>query len=786
MYQYALSVLDKFSKPMKAFDKLMSKGVDKVRKLYNANKKLPSSLSDLRAKLELLEDAKERAFSTAEIARYNQKIKETTRSIERLSSTTTRAEKLKNFGRKAFAQPGGEGLALAGGATALLSIREAAKTSDALGDVQRNTSFTRKELLGLEKQLNQIDTRTLASGLLNVAKVGGKIGVPKREMLDFVKVVDQANVGLGDEFNNNAGLVAEKLGVVKNLFKSTKVQTYGKALMSIGSAVNALGKQGKNSAPNLLDFTARVGQLGNLAPSLRQTLAMGAVLEEANISSEIASGGITNIITLLGQRPKKFAKVLELTNAQFKAMFDNNPGNLIGMIAARFNGVKNSALTKLLQGLGAGSQEALKVVNTLSGKTAEYQQRLKTASTQLKKATDLTKDYNIMNNTLAAKLDKAKKAGLGLLVALGRKLAPGVEWLTDKFRKGAKFITKNWALVKPILLGVGIALGAMVLKMLALNAAMFANPVGLVILGVSGLVAILVTAYQKFEPFRKLVKSTWQDLKIFARGVKGDFVTLVNDIREALGGGGAGGTLINFSTIFKLAGLAIRTAISRILFTFRGFTLFFTTLIRAGITKLRFFGKIFQAFFALIRGDVSGAKKHFLKAWKIVGDFFINTFKRIKAYFTDFFKGFIGRVQKALRFVGLLKKENDKALKVQKKVLNNPPDLPKKIIKKGGKSDSKKTPPTLPDFTNTTFKTPLLAGLLDKQGKAGGGVSAIGGKVDSVESSVKSKNVYINFKNFVEGGFHVNSTTIEEGVQKAQDAFMSMFAQVINSVNDDL
>jgi len=55
-----------------------------------------------------------------------------------------------------------------------------------------------------------------------------------------------------------------------------------------------------------------------------------------------------------------------------------------------------------------------------------------------------------------------------------------------------------------------------------------------------------------------------------------------------------------------------------------------------------------------------------------------------------------------------------------------------------------------------------------------------------VESSVKSKNVYINIKSFVEGGFHVNSTTIEEGVQKAQDAFMSMFAQVINNANDDL
>lgn len=74
MYQYALSILDKFSKPMKAFDKLMSSGVQKVRKLHGANKKLPSSLGQLRAKLELLEDAKERAFSVAEIARYNQKI----------------------------------------------------------------------------------------------------------------------------------------------------------------------------------------------------------------------------------------------------------------------------------------------------------------------------------------------------------------------------------------------------------------------------------------------------------------------------------------------------------------------------------------------------------------------------------------------------------------------------------------------------------------------------------------------------------------------------------------
>lgn len=777
----------------------------------NQIKKAATPVTKLKNELKEVTKTAKQAMSATNSVKVQKDVSGRLRDERGRFAAAPRSRKI--FSRENLQSNAGNNAALAGGALLGISVSEAAKLSDKIGDVRRNALMSKTEFAELKKELNGLDTRTSTANLLDIAKVGGKLGVPKKELAGFTRVVDMATVSLGDEFGGSASAVAEKLGVVKNLFAQTKNLDYGTAMAQIGSSVNALGKQGKNSAPNVLEFTSRIGQLGKLAPSVAQTMALGATLEEANISAEIASGGVTNLLTLAGQKPTQFASLLELTNKQFKDLLNNDPGNLILRLAQRFKGVKNDEVIKTLQGIGVGSQESIKTLLALSSKTDTYQARLKVANEQMKKATDLGVDYNIMNQTMAARLDKAKKAGIALMVTLGNKLSPALDFLTEKFKQAAKFIQNNWSSVKPVLFGVGVALALVAAKMVILNIAMAANPVGAIITGIALLSAGIYAAYQRFKPFRGVVNSTWQDLKNFADGIRQDFTPALNDIKNAFGG--AGNSAFGWGEIVGLVGLAVRGVINRLLIILKGFTTFFAVMIDGIIATAKFWCHAFAGIFALITGDVTGFKQYFNRAIGAVGDFFVRTFQKVKRFFGGFISGFVDRMGQALEIVGLVdSKQRELATKKtrdffgldeQKKKAKTP--QPGGLVK--ASAQNKKSPLAgtlnsfgfgIPETQNkikvakdkpgaSTPKSPgfknNLANLSFNQSKTKGkpGTSTLQNGLEQVSASgIKEKNYNIKFESFIKGGLNLNTTNVQGSVNDLEARFTGMFLRVINSI----
>lgn len=77
-----------------------------------------------------------------------------------------------------------------------------------------------------------------------------------------------------------------------------------------------------------------------------------------------------------------------------------------------------------------------------------------------------------------------------------------------------------------------------------LNAAMNANPIGLIILGITGLIALITVAWKKFGWFRGAVYAVWETIKGFAVAIK-DLV--IGRIKEMLSGiTGIGKALMHF------------------------------------------------------------------------------------------------------------------------------------------------------------------------------------------------------------------------------------------------
>lgn len=303
-------------------------------------------------------------------------------------------------------------------------LKMSAELSDQLANVQKTTGLTDKELGNLRGTLEGFDTRTSMADLLEIGTVAGRLGIAKDELEGFIKSADRAVVALGDDFSGGAEQVATQLGKLNNVFKDLNGVKVDVALTKIGSALNELGNAGANTAPSVANFAQRVGQLGVLAPTLSQTLGLGAALEELGLRADIASGGISNILSVAGENQAAFAKQMGLTTQAFRDMLDTNPNEIIKQFAQSFKGVKSSTVIPTLKALKVGSDESRKVVLALAGNLGLLERRQTLAAKAMKEGTSLTNEYNIKNNTLQASIDKLIKRLTILAQRIGDAVAP--------------------------------------------------------------------------------------------------------------------------------------------------------------------------------------------------------------------------------------------------------------------------------------------------------------------------------------------------------------------------
>ncbi len=424
------------------------------------------------------------------------------------------------------------------------SLKMAAEVSDAFGGIQKATGMTAVEVKTLNDEIGKIDTRTAQKSLLDIAQVGGQINVVKEEMLGFVESVDKAVVALGDEFSGGAEEVANKMGVLSKLFKETKDLEAGKAINDIGSAINELGAAGSATGPVVADFATRIGQLGNLAPQISETLGLGAAFQELGLTAEISAGGLTNILMTASKATKDFADHLGMTEDQFKNLINTNPNEVILQLAASFRGMPTDVVVKSLSDLGIKSQEATKVMTLLSDQTEIVREKQELAATAMREGTSLTNEFNVMNNTAAAMLEKQEKASDALKVQLGTFLLPvllGATTATIAFVKAIQAVPEFISENKEMFLALGAAViafnGHLIIATAtslaysaaekgrliwteaataaqwAMNVAMDANPIGAIIAAVALFVGGLVYAYQHSETFRGIIQGLWAALK---------------------------------------------------------------------------------------------------------------------------------------------------------------------------------------------------------------------------------------------------------------------------------
>ncbi|OUJ64901.1 phage tail tape measure protein, partial [Hymenobacter crusticola] len=188
--------------------------------------------------------------------------------------------------------------------------------SDQAADVRKTTGLTADEFDNLADSLKGLNTRTSLQGLLDIAKVGGQLGIAKGDILEFTKAIDVAVQALGDDFSGGAEEIATSLGKLNTVFGKELGPDVAKNLLNIGSAVNELGAAGAATAPFLTDVAQRVGAVAaQTKVGLNNVISYAAVLEETGFSAERSGTALNRLFSTISTKTDASFKIAKLADS---------------------------------------------------------------------------------------------------------------------------------------------------------------------------------------------------------------------------------------------------------------------------------------------------------------------------------------------------------------------------------------------------------------------------------------------------------------------------------------
>lgn len=305
---------------------------------------------------------------------------------------------------------------------------DVAKMDDVYSDVMKTTGLTRNEVLLLNEELKQIDTRTAREQLNELARDAGKLGITgTQNILDFVDAGNQINVALGEDLGEDAiKNVGKMVGVFENSTKQLQDVGLKEQMLAVGSAINELGASSTASEPYLVAFAGRLGGVSKQAGiAMGDILGFASALDQDMQAVEMSATALQTFIMKLMADPAKFAKLAGLEVKGFNKLLQTDTNEAIKQVLRAMNDKGGfQAMIPIFKDMGLDGARAVGVLSSMAGSIEKIDEAQRVANQAMWEGTSITDEYAIKNNNLAAQLDKAKKAFQEKALELGEKLNP--------------------------------------------------------------------------------------------------------------------------------------------------------------------------------------------------------------------------------------------------------------------------------------------------------------------------------------------------------------------------
>ena len=431
-----------------------------------------------------------------------------------------------------------------------------------MSGVTKYTGLAAQDVEELNEAFKKMDTRTPREKLNDLAADAGRLGITgKQDILDFVDAANQINLALGDDLGEDG---VKNIGKLTQLFSEGRAMGLKNGMLATASVINELAQSSSASEPYLLEFTARLASIGSTAKIAQSDLtAIAAVLDQGMVGVEKGATAMQNVLTAIYRRPAKMAKAAGLDVQKFTELVKTDANAaLLQFIGALKDARSLENIAPMLEEMKLSGSGVTQTLATLANGLDNLKTTQQQAALAFLEHTSATKEAEAANGTVQAQLEKAQKAYKDLAVELGGHLEPVVKhmvsstglmakallysirfaiehkrtlialaavlaayrvglmisvawenrfWIAKIKNIAADKLSAAWTSIvttakaawSAIVLVATGRLNAATIAQWRLNAAMAANPIGLVIAGIVALISVIWSLSQRMEDATK-------------------------------------------------------------------------------------------------------------------------------------------------------------------------------------------------------------------------------------------------------------------------------------------
>lgn len=382
-----------------------------------------------------------------------------------------------------------------------------------------------------------------AQDLAQIVAAGGQSGIAREDLTGFA----ESAAKMGVAFDISAGQAGDMMAKWRTAFKMNQTE-----VVDLADKINYLGNTTAASAPLISDVVTRIGPLGEVGGvAAGEIAALGASMVGSGIQSDVAATGLKNMILALtaGESATK-SQVGALNELGLSAedvaqgMQDNAKETILKVLGAirGLDKVKQASVLSDLFG-----KESLGAIAPLLSNLDGVQDNLNKVADSSKYAGSMEGEFSARSETTANSLQLAKNNMEAFKIAIGNGLIPAMTPMISLLTQGAKWVSgiaQEFPGAASVLgtaaVSIAIFCGAVgALSTLAgtvqtvatfvqwakeaglatriwtgiqwaWNAAMTANPVGVVIMGIAALIAIGYVLYQNWDTISSFAATMWE------------------------------------------------------------------------------------------------------------------------------------------------------------------------------------------------------------------------------------------------------------------------------------
>lgn len=465
--------------------------------------------NEIKQNSKYLDEAKNSVNGTAKsINEYGKEVAKSTKESEELGAT----------GKEAFDQLA-QALVAAGLAKSIQEIvdlfKQAAESSiefeSAFAGVLKTVEGSPEQLAQIKEELKGMSTEIplTTTELAKIEEVAGQLGIATKDVTSFSRTMAALGVSTNLTSEQAATLLArfaKITGMLPDEFDN------------LGSVIVALGNNSAATESEIVDMAMGIAASGRLVGmTAPEIMAFAAALTSAGMESQAGGTAISRTLADISTAAngnikdlEKYAEVAGMTAEQFAVAFKEDA---------------TSAFMAFVSGLSRSGDKAIAVLNDMG--ITEIRQRdallrlsasgdsvtasINLANTAYAENNALNEEASKRYETTESKIQLLKNAVNLLGITIGDQMNPavrnGTEDLTDMVLAINDFLEENPTAVQGItalaavlvVLSLAVAGYVVVTKaaipaIVAFNAALTANPIGLVVLALAALTAGLAAA----------------------------------------------------------------------------------------------------------------------------------------------------------------------------------------------------------------------------------------------------------------------------------------------------